>query len=161
MGEFIAWLADNRQAFEAAAGRHLVLSGTALAAAIAMALPLALVLVRWHRLADFAIAAVNVLRTIPSLALLAAMLPLVGTGFLPSVIALRRKEPNAPRPYRLRAYPWIPALLLASGIAFFVAVTISDLRATAAALGAIAVSYPVRLLLGRRNAQAEMTCETS
>jgi APA family basic amino acid/polyamine antiporter len=77
-----------------------------------------------------------------------------------SVIALRRKEPNAPRPYRLRAYPWIPALLLASGIAFFVAVTISDPRATAAALGAIAVSYPVRLLLGRRNAQAELTCET-
>jgi APA family basic amino acid/polyamine antiporter len=77
-----------------------------------------------------------------------------------SVIALRRKEPNAPRPYRLRAYPWIPALLLASGIAFFVAVTISDPRATAAALGAIAVSYPVRLLLGRRNTQAELTCET-
>src|SRR5262245_19225546 len=88
MGEIIAWLADNRQAFEAAGGRHLVLSATALAAAIAMALPLALMLVRWHRLANVTIASVNVLRTIPSLALLAAMLPLIGTGFLPSVIAL-------------------------------------------------------------------------
>jgi osmoprotectant transport system permease protein len=88
MGEIVAWLADNRQAFEAAAGRHLLLSVTALAAAIAMALPLALMLVHWHRLANVAIASVNVLRTIPSLALLAAMLPLVGTGFLPSVIAL-------------------------------------------------------------------------
>jgi APA family basic amino acid/polyamine antiporter len=78
-----------------------------------------------------------------------------------SVIALRRKEPNASRPYRLRAYPWIPALLLVSGAAFFVAVTISDPRATAAALGAIAVSYPVRLILGRRGAPAELTCETS
>ena len=53
-----------------------------------MALPLALVLVHWQRLANVAIGSVNVLRTIPSLALLAAMLPLIGTGFLPSVIAL-------------------------------------------------------------------------
>jgi osmoprotectant transport system permease protein len=88
MGEIIAWLVDNRQSFEAAAGRHVVLSATALAAAIAIALPLALMLVRWHRLANVAITSVNVLRTIPSLALLAAMLPLVGTGFLPSAIAL-------------------------------------------------------------------------
>ena len=43
---------------------------------------------RWHRAAWPVIAAVNVLRTIPSLALLAAILPLLGTGFLPSVIAL-------------------------------------------------------------------------
>ena len=88
LGEVVTWLADNRQAFESAAGRHLLLSATALVVAIAMALPLALVLVRWQRLAGVAIASVNVLRTIPSLALLAAMLPLIGTGFLPSVIAL-------------------------------------------------------------------------
>jgi osmoprotectant transport system permease protein len=86
--EVAAWLADNRQAFEAAASQHLALSATALAAAIVLALPLALVLVHWQRLANGAIASVNVLRTIPSLALLAAMLPLIGTGFLPSVIAL-------------------------------------------------------------------------
>jgi osmoprotectant transport system permease protein len=86
--EVIAWLADNRRAFDVAAGQHLVLSATALVAAITMALPLALVLVRWQRTANVAISAVNVLRTIPSLALLAAMLPLIGTGFLPSVIAL-------------------------------------------------------------------------
>jgi osmoprotectant transport system permease protein len=86
--EVVAWLADNRPAFEEAASRHLLLSATALAAGIAMALPLALVLVHWQRLAIVAIGSVNVLRTIPSLALLAAMLPLIGTGFLPSVIAL-------------------------------------------------------------------------
>lgn len=86
--EIFAWLADNRQAFETAAGRHLVLSATALAAAIVLALPLALALVRWNRWAGTAIAAVNVLRTIPSLALLVATLPLLGTGFLPAVIAL-------------------------------------------------------------------------
>jgi osmoprotectant transport system permease protein len=88
LGEVLAWLADNRSAFEVAAGQHLLLSATGLAAAIVTALPLALVLVNWRRLANVAIGSVNVLRTIPSLALLAAMLPLIGTGFLPSVIAL-------------------------------------------------------------------------
>src|SRR5262249_27590718 len=86
--EVVAWLADNRLALEEAASRHLLLSATALAAGISMALPLALALVHWQRLANVAIGSVNVLRTIPSLALLAAMLPLIGTGFLPSVIAL-------------------------------------------------------------------------
>lgn len=86
--DVVAWLADNPKAFEAAASRHLALSATALAAALAIALPLAFALVRWNRLADAAIAAVNVLRTIPSLALLVVTLPLLGTGFLPAVIAL-------------------------------------------------------------------------
>jgi osmoprotectant transport system permease protein len=87
-GDVLAWLADHPQAFETAASRHIALSATALAAAMALALPLALVLVRWHRAAGAVIAAVNVLRTIPSLALLAAALPLLGTGVLPAVIAL-------------------------------------------------------------------------
>jgi len=88
LGDVLAWLADHPQAFETAVSRHLALSVTALVAALVLALPLALVLVRWHRAAGPVIASVNVLRTIPSLALLAAALPLVGTGFLPSVIAL-------------------------------------------------------------------------
>lgn len=87
-GDVLAWLSDHPQAFETAVSRHVALSGAALAAAIALALPLALALVRWHRAAGAVIASVNVLRTIPSLALLAAALPLLGTGFLPAVIAL-------------------------------------------------------------------------
>jgi osmoprotectant transport system permease protein len=86
--DVLAWLADNPRAFEAAVSRHLALSVTALTAALAIALPLAFVLVRWSRWANAAIASVNVLRTIPSLALLVVFLPLLGTGFLPAVIAL-------------------------------------------------------------------------
>ena len=84
----LSWLADNRPAVETATSQHLALSLTALAAAILLALPLALLLVRRPRLAGPIIAAVNVLRTIPSLALLVVTLPLLGTGFLPSVVAL-------------------------------------------------------------------------
>lgn len=86
--DMIAWIASHPRDFEQAAGRHLSLSLTALAAAIAIALPLALLLVRRPALAGGAIGAVNVLRTIPSLALLVVALPLLGTGFLPAAIAL-------------------------------------------------------------------------
>lgn len=86
--DMIAWIANHPRDFEQAAGRHLSLSLTALAAAILLALPLALALVRRPHLAGPAIGAVNVLRTIPSLALLVVTLPLLGTGFLPAVVAL-------------------------------------------------------------------------
>ena len=86
--DVIAWIGEHPQVFAQAAKQHLALSATALAAAIAIALPLALALTRYARAANLAIATVNVLRTIPSLALLVIMLPLLGTGFLPAVAAL-------------------------------------------------------------------------
>jgi osmoprotectant transport system permease protein len=86
--DMIAWVVAHGHDLEQAAGRHLSLSLTALAAAILLALPLALALVRRPSLAGSAIGAVNVLRTIPSLALLVAMLPLLGTGFVPAAVAL-------------------------------------------------------------------------
>ena len=51
-------------------------------------MPLGVALTRAPAAAAYVIGAANVLRTIPSLALLVLMLPLVGTGYLPSVIAL-------------------------------------------------------------------------
>src|SRR5260370_17877255 len=86
LGDVLAWLADHPQAFETAAGRHLALSGAALTAAMALALPLALVLVRWHRAAGAVISPVYMLRPIPSLAFLAPALPLLGTRLLPRLI---------------------------------------------------------------------------
>src|SRR5436190_9582158 len=86
--DMIAWAAAHPKILEQAAGRHLSLSLSALAAAIVLAFPLALVLVRWPRFAGTTIGTVNVLRTIPSLALLVAFLPLLGTGFLPAAVAL-------------------------------------------------------------------------
>lgn len=88
LGEMARWAAGHAAEIEQAAGRHLSLSLTALAAAILLALPLALALVRRPHLAGGAIGAINVLRTIPSLALLVATLPLLGTGFLPAAVAL-------------------------------------------------------------------------
>ncbi|WP_100962225.1 ABC transporter permease [Bosea sp. FBZP-16] len=82
------WIAANPQIFVVALQNHLWLSGIALVAVLLIALPLGLVLTRQRGLANAAIAIVNILRTVPSLALLVIMLPLLGTGFLPSVVAL-------------------------------------------------------------------------
>lgn len=82
------WISDNPGIFGTAVNNHLQLSGVALAAVILIALPLGLALTRHRRLANAAIAIVNILRTVPSLALLVIMLPLLGTGFLPSAVAL-------------------------------------------------------------------------
>jgi APA family basic amino acid/polyamine antiporter len=32
------------------------------------------------------------------------------------VVVLRRKQPELPRPYRLRFYPWAPAIYIASSL---------------------------------------------
>jgi osmoprotectant transport system permease protein len=88
MGDVIGWIGAHPKVFWQAAQQHLALSATALLAAIAFALPLALAITRSQRAANAAIAAVNVLRTIPSLALLVVMLPFLGTGFVPAVVAL-------------------------------------------------------------------------
>jgi osmoprotectant transport system permease protein len=88
MPDVVGWIAAHPKAFMQAANQHLVLSVTALIAALAFALPLALAITRSERAANAAIATVNVMRTIPSLALLVIMLPFLGTGFVPAVVAL-------------------------------------------------------------------------
>ena len=68
--------------------QHVELSAAALLIAIAIAIPLGVWLSRAQRIAPAIVGLVNTLRTIPSLALLVLMLPLLGTGFAPSVVAL-------------------------------------------------------------------------
>lgn len=84
----LTWINANPKIFWVAVQNHLWLSAVALVAVVLIALPLGLVLTRHRGLANLAIAIVNILRTVPSLALLVIMLPLLGTGFLPSAVAL-------------------------------------------------------------------------
>jgi osmoprotectant transport system permease protein len=86
--DVLTWLVGHPKVFGQAIWQHLTLSCLALTAAITIALPLSLVLLRWPKAAGATVGAVTVLRAIPSLALLALMLPTLGTGFLPSFVAL-------------------------------------------------------------------------
>ena len=84
----IGWLRANPDVFLDALGQHLALSVVGLGLGVALALPAALLLARRPVLAAWVSGGAGVLRTLPSLAVLAALLPLLGVGFTPSVVAL-------------------------------------------------------------------------
>jgi osmoprotectant transport system permease protein len=68
--------------------RHLLLVAIALFAAILVAVPLGLLLERGRKAAEPVIGALGVLQTIPSIALLAFMIPLFGVGMESALVAL-------------------------------------------------------------------------
>jgi APA family basic amino acid/polyamine antiporter len=70
-----------------------------------------------------------------------------------SLIVLRRREPDTPRPYRAWGYPWTTGVAILIGLAFIVGVALSDPRNSVIALAILLVSYPLfrgtrRLLSG-------------
>lgn len=68
--------------------RHLLLVSASLTAAVLLAVPLGLALERARRSAEGVIRGAGVLQTLPSIALLAFMIPLLGIGVVPAVVAL-------------------------------------------------------------------------
>lgn len=69
-------------------GQHIQLTFVALFCAIIIAVPLGIVLTRHRKLAESVIGVTAVAQTIPSLALLGLMIPLIGIGFFPAIVAL-------------------------------------------------------------------------
>jgi osmoprotectant transport system permease protein len=67
---------------------HLTLSGLALGLGILLAVPAGMLLERRRRWAEGLIRTVGVTQTVPSLALLAFMIPFLGVGWVPAVVAL-------------------------------------------------------------------------
>ncbi len=67
---------------------HLVLVGVSLAGSVLFGLPLGVFAARRPRLGQVVLGAVGVLQTLPSLALLVLMIPLLGIGARPAIAAL-------------------------------------------------------------------------
>jgi osmoprotectant transport system permease protein len=83
-----SWVEDNRDDIQQATIEHLQLVGAALGVAIAISIPIA-ILVRRRRIPFIAVNTISgALYTIPSLAMFAFLLSFVGIGFEPAVIAL-------------------------------------------------------------------------
>jgi osmoprotectant transport system permease protein len=85
---FARYLWDRRETIGALTVRHLELVAFALLAAVIVAVPLGLGLERTRKIAEPTIGALGVLQTIPSIALLAFMIPLLGVGVAPALMAL-------------------------------------------------------------------------
>ena len=84
----LAFLGDRRAETWRLTMRHLQLVVTALLAAVLVAVPLGLLLERTRIGGEWVVGALGVLQTIPSIALLAFMIPLLGVGLVPALVAL-------------------------------------------------------------------------
>jgi osmoprotectant transport system permease protein len=67
---------------------HLVLVGISLSLAIVVSIPLGILAARRQRLGHVILGVVGILQTIPSLALFVFMIPLLGIGGPPAIVAL-------------------------------------------------------------------------
>jgi APA family basic amino acid/polyamine antiporter len=69
-----------------------------------------------------------------------------------SLLVLRKKEPDAPRPYRAKGHPWTTGGVFVLSVAFLIGAVAADTRNSAYSLILLAVSWPVyRLMRPRSN----------
>lgn len=87
-GGVLAYLWDERGTILSLTLRHILLVSVSLVGALIVALPLGLALERSRGAAESVIRGVGLLQTLPSIALLAFMIPLLGIGVVPAVVAL-------------------------------------------------------------------------
>jgi len=66
-----------------------------------------------------------------------------------ALILLRRRAPEAPRPYRAWGYPWTTAIALLGSLAFLVATMVGDPGTALKAGIVLAASWPVYMLVRR------------
>jgi osmoprotectant transport system permease protein len=88
MMELINTFINRKEDIWIAFQEHILLAGVAMIIAIAIAVPLGIVLTRYKKLAETIIGFTAIIQTIPSLALLGFMLPIFGIGKGPAIIAL-------------------------------------------------------------------------
>ena len=82
------YLASSRATLLSLTARHLLLVGVSLGAAILIGVPLGLLLERRAKSAEPVIRGVGVIQTLPGIALLAFMIPVLGIGLTPALVAL-------------------------------------------------------------------------
>jgi osmoprotectant transport system permease protein len=85
---FLSYLADQRATIARLALRHIELVAASLFVAVLLAVPVGLALERVAGRAEAVIRGVGVLQTLPGIALLAFMIPLLGIGVVPALAAL-------------------------------------------------------------------------
>lgn len=66
-----------------------------------------------------------------------------------SLIRLRNKEPELPRPFKVPGYPFVPYFLVICSVLFLVGAVLQDVRSSAFALVFIGISYPLYRIVTR------------
>lgn len=88
MLEIVTTFKERYQDWLVALGQHLQISLFALVLSILIAIPLAILMSRFKKIAELLLHLTGILQTIPSLALLGLFIPFLGIGTLPALTAL-------------------------------------------------------------------------
>lgn len=84
----LTFLQENQAELLQKTWEHISISLLSLTAAIIVAVPLGILLTKSEKLAKVVLSITSILQTVPSLAILAMMIPFFGIGTVPAVIAL-------------------------------------------------------------------------
>jgi APA family basic amino acid/polyamine antiporter len=74
-----------------------------------------------------------------------------------SLLVLRKREPELPRPFRAWGYPWTTLIVLVGSLAFLVGAIASDTTNSVYALALLACAYPVYVLVRRWSLHRDLT----
>lgn len=88
MDQIRDYFAGNTPVFMTNLKTHIWLSGFSMIVAMLICIPLGIWISRKLKVANYIINAINIFRVIPSLAILALAMPLLGVGFAPAAVAL-------------------------------------------------------------------------
>ncbi len=88
MQDLTNYLSKNGGEILNALWQHIAISVVATVITVLIALPLAIVLIDHRRAGEAVLQVASVIQTIPSLAILGLLIPLVGIGTIPAIIAL-------------------------------------------------------------------------
>lgn len=88
MGSLFDFLSENGIELIVKTWEYIYISLIAIFLGIIVAVPLGVLLTRVPKIANFILGLLNVLQTIPSFAILALFIPLLGIGLVPAIVAL-------------------------------------------------------------------------
>ncbi len=86
--DFILFCLEKREVLLFATLRHIELSAIAVIISVVVAIPLGILITRYRKLAPLVVNSANIGQTIPSLAILGLVIPVLGIGLKPAIFAI-------------------------------------------------------------------------
>ena len=86
--EFLTYIFERREVILFSTLRHIEVSLIAVILSIVIAVPLGILITRYRKMAHLVINSANIGQTVPSLAILGMVIPVLGIGLKPAVFAL-------------------------------------------------------------------------
>jgi osmoprotectant transport system permease protein len=86
--EFLLYFFERREIVLSSTLRHIEVSLIAVVLSVAIAVPLGILITRYRKMAHVVVNSANIGQTVPSLAILGMVIPVLGIGLKPAVFAL-------------------------------------------------------------------------